>query len=238
MIAVIPMAGRGSRFVDAGYATPKPLIEVRGRPMYTWALAGLPLDQCTGIVFLCLEEHLQSGALEDDLRRRYRSYDLVIIPVAQVTEGQACTVLLAKQYINNSEGLIIHNADTWFQSKLGERLKHRPPEVDGFITVFEAAGVRWSFAAVEPSGVVSRVAEKECISRWATVGMYHFTRGSDFVSAAEHMIAAKLAVGQEYYVGPVYNLLIEQGSRILPDYADEVGCMGTPEDLTEFLSSR
>lgn len=234
MNVVIPMAGRGRRFVEAGDATPKPLIMVRGRPMYGWAMDSLPLKLAKRLVFVCLAEHLAARALEADIRARYGRLDPIILGLDRVTEGQACTVLAARTHIDSDEPLVIYNADTYCRTRLEERLPSLPPDCDGLVSVFRAPGDRWSFARVDERGRVLETAEKRRISEWATTGLYHFSRGRDFVRHADAMIAADERVNGEFYVAPVYNRLIAAGGRIWIDVAEEVWVLGTPEDLAAF----
>jgi dTDP-glucose pyrophosphorylase len=234
MNIVMPMAGRGSRFAEVGYSVPKPLIDVRGRPMYAWATDSLPLALAKRLIFVCLAEHLEHRALADDIRERYGRFDPVIISLDHVTEGQACTVLLAREHIDNEDPLIIYNADTYCRTGLAGTLPTMPRTVDGILGVFRAPGDKWSFARVDEAGRVVETAEKRRISDWATTGLYHFTRGRDFVRAADAMIAANERERGEFYVAPVYNRLIAAGADIRIDVADEVWVLGTPEDLTHF----
>jgi dTDP-glucose pyrophosphorylase len=231
---VIPMAGRGSRFTEVGHALPKPLIDVRGRPMYAWAVDSLPLAQARRLIFIFLAEHLRDHALADDIHRRYAALDPVIIALDHVTEGQACTVLVAREHIDGAEPLVIFNADTFCKTGLDQRLRALPAEVDGLIGVFEAEGERWSFARADAAGRVLETAEKRRISPWATTGLYHFRRGRDFVQHADAMIAAGERERGEYYVAPVYNRLIRAGGDVRIDVAEEVWVLGTPEDLADF----
>lgn len=233
MNIVIPMAGRGSRFADIGISTPKPLIPVRGRPMYTWAMDSLPLSLARRVIFICLAEHLDNLALADDIHQRYQRYEPVIVPLSQVTQGQACTVLEAGALIDTDEPLLIYNADTYCRSDLEQRLQHEP-SADGIISVFRAEGEKWSFARIDESGRVLETAEKRRISPWATTGLYYFHRGADFVRTANEMIAADERTNGEFYVAPVYNRLIAAGADIRADFAHEVWVLGTPEDLADF----
>lgn len=234
MNIVIPMAGRGQRFVDAGFTAPKPLIDVGGRPMYSWAVDSLPLELAARLIFVCLREHLESLELERDIRARYGRHEVEIRAIDEVTEGQACTVLTVREMIDSELPLLIFNSDTWFRSDLGLRVQSLPGSVAGLIGVFRAEGERWSFARVDADGRVVETAEKRRISEWATTGLYHFSRGRDFVNHAEAMIAADQRVNGEFYVAPVYNRLIQAGARIEIDFAAEVGVLGTPEDLADF----
>jgi dTDP-glucose pyrophosphorylase len=234
MNIVMPMAGRGSRFAERGVATPKPLIPVRGKPMYAWATDGLPLDLAKRLIFICLGEHLADGTLESDIRARYAAHDPVIVPLNQVTEGQACTVLMAREWIDADEPLLIFNADTYCPTTLPQALESFGPRVDGMLDVFEAAGDKWSFARLGLDDRVLETAEKRRISNWATTGLYYFRRGRDFVWHAIDMIEAHERSNNEYYVAPVYNRLIAAGADIRANKVPSVWVLGTPEDLDHF----
>ncbi len=177
MNIVMPMAGRGSRFAQVGIDTPKPLIDVRGKPMYAWATDGLPLARARRLIFICLAEHLTDGSLLEDIRTRYGKYDPIIVSLNEVTAGQACTVLTAREWINNDEPLLIFNADTYCPTTIGSALDAYSTPPDGVLDVFRATGDRWSFARIDESDRVSETAEKRRISEWASTGLYYFRRG-------------------------------------------------------------
>jgi dTDP-glucose pyrophosphorylase len=244
---VIPMAGRGQRFADAGYEAPKPLIDVRGRPMYSWAVDSIPASLVGRMVFVCLAEHLATYPLADDIRERYAAFDPVVIALDHVTEGQACTVLEASEHLDPDAPLIVYNADTYCVTDLeqtlagidGARGAGAPggadaDEVAGVIGVFEAPGDHWSFARLDERGHVVETAEKRRISPWATTGLYHFSRAGDFVDTAHRMIADDDRVNGEFYVAPMYNRLIGAGRTIVVDRAREVWVLGTPAELATF----
>jgi NDP-sugar pyrophosphorylase family protein len=234
MNIVMPMAGRGSRFAQVGIATPKPLIPVRGKPMYAWATDGLPLDRAKRLIFICLGEHLVDLALAEDIKARYAKYDPAVIALDEVTQGQACTVLTARKLIDNDEPLLIFNADTYCPTTLAATLDRLGPGVDGVLDVFQAAGDKWSFARADEQGRVLETAEKRRISPWATTGLYYFRRGSDFVRHATAMIADNERSNREFYVAPVYNRLIAAGADIRINPVENVWVLGTPEDLAHF----
>lgn len=233
MNIVMPMAGRGSRFSQIGIATPKPLIPVRGKPMYAWATEGLPLAQAKRLIFICLDEHLSDRALADDIQSRYAAHHPIIVALDHVTEGQACTVLTAREWIALDEPLLIFNADTYCPTTLGGALARLGP-VDGVLDVFRAEGDRWSFARVDEQFRVLETAEKRRISEWATTGLYYFRQGSDFVRHAEAMIAANERSNNEFYVAPVYNRMIAAGADVRANPVPQVWVLGTPEDLARF----
>lgn len=234
---VIPMAGKGSRFRDAGWDVPKPLIEVAGVPMYARAVSSLPIELCSQLIFLCLEEHLSGGGLERDIRERYSSIPCEIVSVEEVTRGQSETVCLARNLIPANHALLIYNADTYFRSNLRNLLMTLPEDVAGVLSVFEAEGEHWSFAKIESNGFITDVREKERISQWATTGMYFFSESDVFFELAASSIARNERINNEFYVAPLYNILLQQGAKLLPDYAVEVRCMGTPRELEETLAA-
>jgi len=236
MNVVIPMAGRGSRFAQIGIKTPKPLIDVRGKPMYAWAMDSLPLGLARHVIFLCLHEHLRDHALERDIRTRYAPLRPEIVALENVTQGQACTVLEASAMIDSDDPLLIFNADTYCRTRLGERLPGLSRTVAGLLGVFRANGNKWSFARTDEQGRVLETAEKRRIGDWASTGLYWFRHGRDFVRYARAMIDADERVNGEFYVAPLYNRMIADGHEIRIDVAEEVRVLGTPEDLAGFES--
>jgi NDP-sugar pyrophosphorylase family protein len=228
------MAGRGQRFRDAGFLVPKPLIPVRGRPMYAWATESLPLELAERLIFICLNEQLREPGLADDIHRRYGRWRPEIIALDEVTAGQLCTVLKAESLLDNDRPLLIYNADTYCRTSLEKRLPELAADVAGLLGVFQAPGDKWSFARTDAGGRVIETAEKRRISDWASTGLYYFRRGADFVGQARAMVAANERTNGEFYVAPLYNRLIAAGARIEIDPAEEVWALGTPEDLRHF----
>lgn len=237
MNIVIPMAGRGSRFADVGWSVPKPLIEVLGEPLYAWGLKGLPLEKAERIILIALDELALDATFCDDVRRRFGDHEIEVVRVPNVTEGQACTVLLAREFIDSDERLLIFNADT-YQRSSGLSALIDDPSIDGVLSAFRAPGEQWSFVRVDGAGRVVETAEKRRISEWASTGMYYFRRGADYVAAADAMVAEDDRTRGEFYVAPLYNRLIAAGARIAMDVVDEVHVLGTPQAVDEFLRGR
>ncbi len=233
---VIPMAGRGSRFSQAGYTVPKPLIDVKGHCMIEWVVRNLTPKAPHRFIFLCLQEHLEQYGLEAYLRGI--APGCAIVPVDRVTEGAACTVLLAESLIDSEDELMIANSDQYCLCDINDYLAALG-DCDGLIMTTYAGDNKWSYIAFDENRLVTLVREKEVISEEATVGVYNFRRGSDFVLAARSMISRDLRVNGEFYVAPVYNLLIEEGKRIAFCHVGRAGDgiygLGTPEDLEAFL---
>ena len=234
---VIPMAGRGSRFQNAGYLVPKPLIPIFGKSMIELVVGNIRPREPHRFIFLVLEEHLKTYALGSALKRMAPGCE--VISVAGVTEGAACTVLLAREFIDNADPLMIANSDQWVDVRIDEYLSRLTPGGDGLIMTMRADDPKWSFVGVDSQGFASEVVEKRVISNEATVGIYNFRHGRDFVNSAEQMIAKNLRVNNEFYVAPVYNEMIRDGKRILihniGKVEDRMYGLGTPEDLRKFI---
>jgi dTDP-glucose pyrophosphorylase len=235
---VVPMAGRGSRFAQAGFAVPKPLIPVGGRPMIQWVIENIRPARPHRFIFLALAEHLtQFPEVRAELRRLCPGCE--IVPVRAVTEGAACTVLLARDFIDSDDPLMIANSDQIVDLAIDDYLaRGDAPGVSGLIMTFWSDHPKWSYCRMRADGTVSEVVEKQVVSNEATVGIYNFRHGADFVRAAESMIAADLRVNNEFYVAPCYNQLIAEGARIVVaetgrEYAGMYG-LGIPEDLAFF----
>lgn len=234
---VIPMAGHGSRFTKAGFSLPKPLIDVNGKPMIQRVIENLTPHVPHRFIFLVLAEHVRQHSLHEKLTS-WAGPQTVVVPIDRVTEGAACTVLLAERFLSPERDLVIANSDQLVDSDFTRFvIESRQKEVDGNIMVFEDQDEKWSFARLNEQGWVSQVAEKKRISNLATVGIYYFQRGSAFISGAHQMMEKNLRVNGEFYVCPVYNELIRAGARIAVWMIDKTTMhgVGTPEDLALYL---
>ena len=226
------MAGMGSRFAQAGYTFPKPLIEVRGKPMISKVVESLNLQG--KYIFLVQKSHYEKFGLFDLLN--LISPGCEIIQIDGVTEGAACTALLAKDFINNDENLIIANSDQYIKWNSLETISSFN-HYDGGILTFKSIHPKHSFVKINSEGFVTEVAEKKPISSDATVGIYHWKKGRDFVKYAEKMIDKNIRTNNEFYICPTYNEAILEGLKIKTSLVDEMWGMGTPEELTNFLNN-
>ena len=236
---VIPMAGHGSRFSKAGYKDPKPLIPVFGQPMIELVIKNLTPSTPHRFIFICQAEHLKKYPLRPLLETV--APDCIIIEVSEVTQGAACTVLLAKNHINNNHPLMIANCDQYVDVDMDDYLQALDTSsADGLIMTMKAHDNKWSFIELDKAGHITRVVEKEVVSDEATVGIYNYRKGSDFVQAAEQMIAKNLRVNNEFYVAPAYNEMIASGKTISYYNIGSLGAgmygIGTPEDLEAFIA--
>jgi dTDP-glucose pyrophosphorylase len=232
MNVLIPMAGAGSRFAQAGYTFPKPLIEVNGKPMIQVVVDNLNVE--AHFIFLVQKAHYEKYNLKQLLNLIAPGCE--IIQVDGLTEGAACTTLLAKQYIDNDEPLLMANSDQFVEWNSNECLyAFTADNIDGGIVSFKAAHPKWSFAKIGEDGFVSEVAEKNPISDNATVGIYYWKKGSDYVKYAEQMIVKNIRTNGEFYVCPVFNEAIQDGKKVRIKEIPKMWGIGTPEDLNYFL---
>jgi HAD superfamily hydrolase (TIGR01509 family) len=231
---VIPMAGAGSRFAQAGYTFPKPLIEVRGKPMIQVVVENLNIE--ANYIFLVQREHHDKYNLKYLLNLIAPNCKIVLVD--GLTEGSACTTLLASEYIYNDAPLLMANSDQFIEWNSNECMyAFTADEIDGGILTFEATHPKWSYAKIGKDGFISEVAEKKVISNNATVGIYYWKKGSDYVKYAEQMIHKEIRTNNEFYICPVFNEAIGDGKKIRVKHIDKMWGIGTPEDLNYFLDN-
>ena len=232
MNVLVPMAGRGSRFQQAGYTFPKPLIDVNGMPMIQRVIANLNID--ANYIFVVQKEHREKYHLDTMFKLFVKNF--TVVETDGITDGAACTVLLAKEFINNDQPLLMANADQLIEWNSNDFMyKMQEQQSDGCIITFTSAHPMFSFAKSDGNGIVTEVAEKNPISNQATTGHYYWTKGSDYVKYAEQMIDKNVRTNGEFYVCPVFNEAIQDGKRIRVKQIDKMWGIGTPEDLNYFL---
>lgn len=234
---VVPMAGAGKKFQEAGYAFPKPLIEISGQTMIEIVVNNLRPETNHKFIFICQKEHYDKYDLHNIFKNATNNKFEVVL-INGITQGAACTVLCATQHIDNDDEIIIANSDQFIQFDINDFIKSsRENNKDGLIMTFKASHPKWSYARVNSDGKVLEVAEKKVISNKATVGIYYFKKGSNFVKSAQSMIKKNIHHNNEFYVCPVYNETILQGGDVyISDIKpEEMHGLGTPEDLDQFL---
>lgn len=232
------MAGLGSRFTKKGYDKPKPFIDVDGVPMIVQVLKNLSIPDAKFYLIARVEHLLKEPQIVSSIER---NFNVKFIEINKLTEGSACTVLYARKFINNNDHLLIANSDQIVDMNIQDFINDcLERQLDGSILCFrdKERNPKWSFAEIDESGILKRVKEKEAISEYATVGVYFYRKGSDFVNAALDMFVENDRVNNEFYTCPTYNYLIRDNKRvgifeILPD---QMHGIGTPDDLRLYLS--
>lgn len=232
---LIPMAGAGSRFAAAGYTFPKPLIEVNGKPMIQAVVENLNME--ANYIFIVQKEHYEKYNLQYMLQ--LIAPGCKIVQIDGMTEGAACTTLKAAEYLDNDNPLVIANSDQIVDWNSNEVMySFAADDIDGGILTFKSTHPKWSYAKLNEHGFVSEVAEKKVISENATVGIYYWKRGSDYLASVLQMIDANDRTNGEFYVAPAFNYAIKSGLKIKIKEVPGMWGIGTPEDLNYFLNHK
>ena len=234
MKILIPMAGAGSRFEKAGFSFPKPLIPIKNmndKPMIQVIVENLNID--AEYIFIIRKEQSEKYNLKQLLN--VISPNCKIVEVNHLTDGAACTTLLAKEFINDNEPLLIANSDQFIEWDSNEFMySMMGNHIDGGILTFENSHPKWSYVKTNSLGNVTMLREKEVISNIATVGIYYWKCGKEYVKYAEQMISKNIKSNGEFYVAPVYSEALLDNKTIKTFNIDKMWGLGTPEDLEYF----
>jgi len=231
------MAGLGSRFSKAGYATPKPFIRFGGKPMISHVIENLYIPDARYIL-IAQNAHMEQEP--DTVKEILANYPSCFIGIDGTTEGAACTVLFARRLIDSETPVVIANSDQLVEIDFKDYVEDATRrKLDGSIMTFAEPGrdPKWSYAAINEHGYVTDVKEKVAVSDYATVGIYHFGSGAHYVDAALQMILENNRSNNEFYVCPVYSYSIAEGKKIGIYNIDSAKMhgLGTPDDLQAYL---
>jgi dTDP-glucose pyrophosphorylase len=230
------MAGAGFRFTSAGYKKYKPFIEVINDSMIRSVVKNLD-DPSYRFIFVINASQISK---EDfNLHVEDLDFNFEILEVDKITEGPACSALVAKGLINNLDPLIIVNCDQIIGDFNAVYLEEfsRSTEADGFIGCFLSSSKKNSYIKTDPNGEVVEVKEKIVISNIATNGLHYWKFGKYFVESAEEMIRGNDRYNGEFYIAPTYNYLINKGKKILPYFFNLHFPIGIPEDLEKYKNT-
>lgn len=236
---VIPMAGRGSRFEDAGYKLSKPFIDVAGEPMIKKVIDNLSMED-SQFTLICRDEHKKNLLhIVDTLDP---AISVNILTLDHLTEGTLCTVLEAREYISSKHPMVVANSDQLVDIEFSDFIEDaQKRNLSGSILTFidKQRDPKWSFAKLDSSNEVTLVKEKEPISDYATVGIYYFSNGNEFICHAEDMISLDDRQNGEFYTCPIYNYYIKSNKRIgvFNIKQSQMHGLGTPEDLDLYLKN-
>jgi len=235
---VITMAGRGSRFYEAGYTVPKYEIIAHGRSLFDWSMLSLRnfLSPDCRVIFVCLAENKSVNYVQRQ-STALGLQDVNIVELSQLTDGQATSAYVTRELWRPEEPLLIYNIDTYVNPLMLQPGQIRPSS-DGWVPCFQALGDHWSFVKLGEDGWATDLAEKQRISDFASIGLYWFARAIDYVNAYDNFFAdqANLVRG-ERYVAPLYKHLLRNGKHIsITNLAlQDVRVLGTPAELEVFL---
>ena len=225
---LVPMAGLGSRFIKEGFKVPKQLINIKDKHLIDISLDCLDYEGCN-LIFVVRDETVYNFHMDELLRKKFGD-DIKVVILDKLTDGSVCSCLFAEEYIDNDAPLIIHTLDIEFEPKFDSHLMNKL-NGDGLLLTFKSNSSNYSYAKVDKNGFVTETAEKKAISNNACVGIYGFKKGSDFCKYAREMIERDLRTKNEFYISPLYNLLIEDGKKILTEPVDKMHVFGTPDEF-------
>lgn len=225
---LVTMAGRGQRFVDAGYKVPKQFIYVERKQLMEISLDCFNMDECN-LIFVVRDDQISNHNVDQILKSKYGE-DIEIVVTDGLTEGSVCSCLLAEQYIDNDLPLFIHTLDIEFAPKV-EPSEIAQGDSDGLLLTFKSNSANYSYVQVDDAGMIEKTAEKKVISDKACVGIYYFRNGSVFCKYAREMIKQDLRTNNEFYITPLYNLLIRDGLKITNREVQKMHIFGTPKEF-------
>lgn len=237
---IMPMAGEGSRFLKEGWATPKPLIELHGKPLFKRAISSVSIDGVPmKYSFIVRQEHIDQYSIDEQIKAILPQAN--IFSVLKTTRGAVETCLMAERVIADEDGVIVMDCDLEFRSKrflaiLKDILSFPLEEAEGGALVsFESNEPRYSYAALDEDGFVTRTAEKEVISNHALCGAYFFSTGKRFKQIAHQLLNEPEFKKPEYYVSLLYNYLLADGEKVQLATMEEYYSYGTPEELKRYM---
>ena len=230
---LLPISGKAQRFIDAGFLVPKPLILARDKHIIDWSLSSVDTNECN-LIFIVRLDHIYNFSIDKLLKQKFGN-DITVMHVDKVTRGALETCALAKDHINNGLPLYIYTPDVYFepQFKPGDI----PNGSDGFLLTFQANSPDHSYCKVDTNGSVSNVVEKEVISNQANVGLYYFATGKLFLKYANEAITNNMLVKGEFYIAPIYNLMLRDKLKVTSAETEKMHILGTPEQY-EFFCKR
>ena len=224
---LVPMAGLGSRFIKEGFKVPKQIINIKDKHLIDISLDCLNYKDCN-LIFVLRDEHVYNHHMDELLMKKFGD-DISIVVLDQLTDGSVCSCLFAESLIDNDSPLVIHTLDIEFRPVFDPHVMEIL-DADGLILTFKSNSTNYSYAQLDKDGNVIKTAEKKAISPNACVGIYGFKKGSDFCKYAREMIERDLRTKNEFYISPLYNVLIEDGKKIVTEDVDKMHIFGTPDE--------
>jgi NDP-sugar pyrophosphorylase family protein len=236
MNIVIPMAGRGERFRKDGYSKPKPLINFRGKSMIEYAVESLGING--NFIFIVYKYSEES--LNIELENILKKYSDKIISIDYITDGPASSALLAEEYINNNQQLIITNCDqimSWDSKKFTDFINSS--HLDGLVVTYDSETPKNSYVRMN-NGLAEKFAEKQVISNLSLNGIHYWKMGSYFIESCNKMIQKNIRCNNEFYISLSYNEMVNDGLKVGAYHIDSNShhAVGTPEDLEIYIKNQ
>jgi len=210
---------------------PKSLILAGNKHVIDWAVESVNIENCN-LIFIVRIDHIYNFSIDKILKKKFGE-DISIVIVDKVTKGALETCTLAEQHIDNNLPLIIYTPDVYFNPVFNP--ESITDDADGFLLTFTANSPDHSYSEYDADGIVAKVVEKEVISTEANVGLYHFRTGKIFLKYAKEAIDKNMLIKNEFYIAPIYNLLIRDGLKIKAANTEKMHVLGTPTQFEFFV---
>lgn len=237
---IMPMAGEGSRFRKEGWETPKPLIELKGKPLFMRAINSVSVNEIPlKYSFIVRQEHIDKYQIDKYIKEKLPEAN--IFSVKKTTRGAVETCLIAEPAINSDDAIIVMDCDLEFQSQeliynINQILSQPSEKVNGGLLVsFNSNLPKYSYAEIDKNNIVKRTAEKEVISSHALCGAYFFSSAKSFLKAAHQLLNETNFNKPEFYVSLLYNYLLKDGETVKLCQMEKYCSYGTPEELKQYL---
>ena len=237
---IMPMAGEGNRFLKEGWTTPKPLIELKGMPLFKRAIGSVVVEGAPmKYSFIVRKEHIDQYHIDKQIKAILPNANVFF--VEKTTRGAVETCLIAEPAISEDDAITVMDCDLEFRSKgyiegISQILRMPAEKANGGMLVsFESTEPRYSYAEVDDDMIVKRTAEKEVISNHALCGAYFFSTAKGFLNAAHRLLNEPVFTKPEYYVSLLYNYLLADGETVRLSTMEEYYSYGTPEELKRYL---
>lgn len=234
---IMPMAGEGLRFRNAGYSTPKPLIEIKGKPLFLRAVESVKInDTLMKYSFIVRKEHIDKYKIDKTIT--YAIPKAKVYSVNETTRGAVETCLVAEQGIDDNDAIIIMDCDLEFQSKdynqiIMDALRNNNCS-GGALVSFNSNDPKYSYAEIDENSNVIRTAEKDVISNHALCGAYFFASGKEFKTVAHKLLNEPTMLKSEFYISLLFNYLLANGDIVKLVEMEEFRSFGTPDELKRY----
>jgi len=236
---IIPMAGLSSRFFNAGYKTPKYMLEANDKSLFDHSLNSFSNYFSDEKFIFIIRDTYNTYEFVNQRAKALNIINYEIVILNEDTRGQAETVKLGLLNFQDSDAPItIFNIDTFRPNFVYPDLQKLG---DGYLEVFKGEGDNWSYVrpVSDTSTQINLTTEKNPISEYCCTGLYHFANIQDYFDAYNYYVSLPREQWekQELYVAPLYNYLINAGKSIHYNIIerDEVIFCGTPQEYDELL---
>lgn len=230
---IIPLAGFGNRFVEAGFSQTKPLINAGPKKIIEWAYSSVSFSQSTNVVFVVRKDQCIINGIDGFLKNLHPTCK--IVKLDKPTGGSLETALIAIKELALDGEIYIHTSDICLPIPF-ELENNFSNDIEAFTVTFKANSPSYSYCKLKKNtNLVEKMIEKEVISQIANVGIYGFKSAKKFISFAEKIIEENLQVRDEFYISSVFDFYLKDNLKIVSKFIEEVHIIGTPKELNFFL---